>query len=138
MGFARKPDEGRSIADLLGSIVDGMARLVSEHLALARLELASDARQVGRLVLFAVLVLVGYAFLCSAAALFLTRWLSLPAALLVVGTINVLAGAVGIQRAVVRMRARPVMNGTIQELNRSSAMLASGAEPNLKEVSNVR
>jgi len=131
-----------SIAGLLTNMVEGVARLVGEHLTLARLELANDAREVGRRVtrvaLFAPMVLVGYAFLSAAAAQYLTRWFSLAAALLVVGALNALVGAIGIQRVVARARSRAVMNETVQELNRSTAMFASTGKPSRTEVSNVR
>lgn len=131
-----------SIADLLANLVEGLARLMSEHLTLARLELSNGARELGRrlawLALFAPMILVGYAFLCAAAAQFLTRWMSLTAALVAVGATNAVVGAIGAQRVVARMRSRGVMNGTVQELSRSSAMLASRSEPTRSEVSNVR
>lgn len=128
-----------SIAGHLTNIVEGLARLLTEHLTLARLELAHDARDVGRrlawLSIFVPMVLVGYAFACAAAAQYLTRWLSLPAALLSVGAINAGAGGLGIQRVLARMRTRGIMNGTVQELSRSSAMLAATAEQTHREVS---
>ena len=131
-----------NIADLLTSLLDGLARLIGEHLTLARLELSNDAREVGRrlawLALFAPMFLVGYAFLCAAASQFLTRWLSWTAALAAVGAANAVVGAIGARRVVARMRSRGVMNGTFQELSRSSALLTSGSELKAPEVSNVR
>src|SRR5258708_36330462 len=106
-------------------------------MTLPHLELSNDARELGRrvawLALFAPMILVGYAFLCAAAAQFLARWMSLTAALVAVGGANAVVGAIGAQRVVARVRSRGGMNGTVQEVSRSSAMLASRNEATRSE-----
>jgi uncharacterized membrane protein YqjE len=119
----------RGITALVGRMADSFSRLVSQHLTLARLELAEDAKAMGldvaRIVAFVPFVLVGYVFLCGALSVALAAWLGYAGALLVVGALNVVGGGLGIWRAVSRLQNRQVMDDTSQELSRSVEVLTA-------------
>jgi uncharacterized membrane protein YqjE len=119
----------RGITALVGRMADGFSRLVTQHIALARLELAEDARQMGaglaQVATFVPFLLTGYALLCGALSVLLARWTGLPAALALVGLANLVGGGLGISRALRRMRTVKVMSGTQEELNRSAAALSA-------------
>ncbi len=141
----------RGITALVGRMADSFSRLVSQHLTLARLELAEDAKAMGldvaRIVAFVPFVLVGYVFLCGALSVALAAWLGYAGALLVVGALNVVGGGLGIWRAVSRLQNRQVMDDTSQELSRSVEVLTAVSPPSvppsqprnvLKEPSNAQ
>lgn len=121
----------RGIAALVGRMADSFSRLVSQHITLARLELAEDAkamgRDVARIVAFVPFVLVGYVFLCGALSVALAAWIGYAWALAAVGALNVVGGGLGIWRAVSRLQNRHMMDDTSQELSRSVAVLTTGS-----------
>ncbi|RKH86371.1 phage holin family protein [Corallococcus sp. AB045] len=108
----------RGVAALVGRMADGFSRLVTQHLQLARVELAEDAKAMGldvaSIAVFVPFLLVGYAFICGALAL--------------VGAVNLVGGGLGILRAVKRMKSRQMMDDSVSELSRSMAALTS-AQP---------
>jgi uncharacterized membrane protein YqjE len=140
----------RGIAALVGRMADSFSRLVSQHLALARLELAEDAKALGldvaRIIAFVPFVLVGYLFLCGALSVVLAGWLGYAGALAVVGGLNVVGGGIGIWRSLADLQSRKVMDDTSQELSRSVAVLSQVSHPApppptrnvLKEPTNAR
>jgi uncharacterized membrane protein YqjE len=119
----------RGIAALVGRMADSFSRLVSQHITLARLELAEDAKAMGldvaRIVVFVPFVLVGYVFLCGALSVALAVWMGYAWALTAVGALNVVGGGLGIWRAVLRLQNRHMMDDTSQELSRSVAALTT-------------
>ena len=119
----------RGFSALVGRMADGFSRLVSQHITLARLELAEDAKAMGldvaRIAVFVPFVLVGYLFVCGALAVALAPWLGYAGALAVVGAVNLVGGVAGILRAASRLQARQVMDDSSQELSRSVAVLSS-------------
>lgn len=121
----------RGIAALVGRMADSFSRLVSQHITLARLELAEDAKAMGldvaRIVVFVPFVLVGYVFLCGALSVALAVWLGYAWALTAVGALNVVGGGLGIWRAVSRLQNRHMMDDTSQELSRSVAVLTTAS-----------
>jgi uncharacterized membrane protein YqjE len=121
----------RGIAALVGRMADSFSRLVSQHLTLARLELAEDAKAMGkdvaRIVAFVPFVLVGYLFLCGALAVALAHAVGYGWALAVVGAVNLVGGGLGIWRAVSSLQSRQVMDDSSQELSRSVAVLSSAS-----------
>jgi Putative Actinobacterial Holin-X, holin superfamily III len=129
--FTEQPDRGGGIANTIGKITDGFSKLVTQHIALARLELAEDAKamggEIGRMAAFVPFLIVGYALLCGAISVVLARWLSLAGGLALVGALNMVGGTLGIQAAVKRLKGRDVMHTTLQEFNRSAASLAQDA-----------
>jgi uncharacterized membrane protein YqjE len=120
----------RGIAALVGRMADSFSRLVSQHITLARLELAEDAKAMGldvaRIFVFVPFVLVGYVFLCGALSVALAVWMGYAWALTAVGALNVVGGGLGIWRAVLRLQNRHMMDDTSQELSRSVAALTTG------------
>jgi len=132
MGFVSELDRGSgSIANAIAKITDGFSKLVTQHLVLARLELAEDARAVGtelgRMAVFVPFLLVGYGFLCGALALLLGLWLTPAGGFAVVGVANLVVGALGIRAALARLQQRNVLSGTLQEFNRSASVLSQEA-----------
>ncbi|MCY1034483.1 phage holin family protein [Corallococcus sp. BB11-1] len=119
----------RGVAALVGRMADGFSRLVTQHLQLARLEIAEDAKAVGldvaSIAVFVPFLLVGYAFVCGALAALLATWLGWAGALALVGGVNLVGGCFGILRAVKRMKSRQMMDDSASELSRSMAALTS-------------
>ncbi len=139
MAGAMKQESDGKIAALLTNIADGLGHLVSEHIALARIELTEDAtalaRSLGQALAFLSLVLVGYGFLCTALVAFLApAWTSLPVALLIVGGANLIVGAIGAYGGLRRIAARRVMHETMEQLDRSKSVLEAVASSNAPEV----
>jgi uncharacterized membrane protein YqjE len=129
MGLETEQHMEQRPASLMGRLVESMSRLVSQHLALARLELVENTQALGadvaRLTAFVPFMLVGYLFLCAALAAELGQWLGWAASLLVVGVANLLVGGVGLALTVRRLKSHQLMQGTSQELQRSVAVLAA-------------
>ena len=130
-------EQPAGVTDLVARLVDGLGQLISQHVALARVELGEEARSVTRLLetlaLFTPLLVVGYAMLCFGVAFILARWLSVPWAVLLVGAVNLLAGGLGLL-SVRRALRRPYLEDTTAAV-RESAQLLRGEAP--KEVSGV-
>lgn len=128
--FTEQPDRG-GIAASIGKITDGFSKLVVQHIALARIELAEDAKAVGgelgRMAVYVPFLVVGYALLCGALAVVLGQWLTLAGGLALVGAVNMVGGSLGIHAAVKRLQARDMLTGTLQEFNRSASVLAAEA-----------
>lgn len=115
------------LATQLGRIADGIARLLGQHFALARLEIAEDARRMGKgvagVALFVPFLLLGYGFLCAALTAWLQAYLPLPWALAAVGGGNVLLGSLGLVSAIRALKSRAVMDDTVDELRLSVDLL---------------
>ena len=123
----------RGVAALVGRMADGFSKLVTQHLQLARLEIAEDAKAIGvdvaSIAVFVPFLLVGYAFVCGALAAVLATWLGWAGALALVGGLNLGGGVFGILRAVKRMKSRQMMDDTASELTRSMAALTTTRPP---------
>jgi uncharacterized membrane protein YqjE len=121
----------RGIAAIVGRMADSFSRLVSQHITLARLELAEDAkamaRDVASIIVFVPFLLVGWVFLCGAIAVALAQAIGYGWALAVVGGAHMLGGGLGIWTALSRLKNRQVMNDTGEELSRSMAVLTSAS-----------
>lgn len=121
----------RGIAALVGRMADNVSRLVSQHLTLARMELAEDAKAMGvdvaRIAAFVPFLLVGYLFVCGALAVAVAPWVGYAGGLALVGAANLVGGGVGIFRALSRLKSRRVMDDTTQELSRSVAVLGTAS-----------
>jgi hypothetical protein len=119
--------------DNLSALIGGVSRLIEEHVKLARLELKSDAREIGaRLGAIAALmplVLVGYGFLCAALSIWLSERMSLAAAVALVGAVNLLLAFGGIYAVAQQLKGRAVLGSSIAELQATSAAVRSGASP---------
>ncbi len=117
----------RGLSALVGRMAEGFSRLVTQHLQLARLELAEDVKATGldvaMIAAFVPFILVGYAFVCGALAALLSTWLGWAGALGGIGLLNLAGGVGGALWAVKRLRARRVMDDSSSELSRSMAAL---------------
>jgi uncharacterized membrane protein YqjE len=140
MALGRTQERNGRVPVLLGNIVDGFGRLVSEHVALAKLELAKDAtglaRQLGKLAIVLPFIAVGYAFICAAVVALMVPWMSLPAALALIGAVNLGIGSATGYGAWKRLKRPPVMEDTLEELGRSVSVLKGNTHPT--EAENVR
>ncbi|MFZ5471997.1 MAG: phage holin family protein [Myxococcota bacterium] len=121
-----------SLSGHLNQLAEGLGRLFSHHLQLAKLELSGDAQAIGaavaRLAVFIPFVVVGYAFLCAGVALLLLRLMPAYASALLVGGINVVGGGVGLYVASRKLKGREVMKETVSEFRASAAALAHARE----------
>jgi uncharacterized membrane protein YqjE len=140
MALGRTQERNGRVPALLGNIVDGFGRLVSEHVALAKLELAKDAtglaRQLGKLVIVLPFIAVGYAFICAAVVAVMVPWMSLPAALALIGAVNLGIGSATAYGAWKQLKRPPVMEDSLEELGRSVSVLKGNTHPT--EAQNVR
>ncbi len=104
------------LGDHFRELVDAFSDLIAKHIKLARVELREDAKaiglEVGRILAFLPLLLVGYILFSVAAALFLHRYLAADLAFLLVAVFNLGVGGIGIFLAVKKLQARPVMDDT--------------------------
>jgi uncharacterized membrane protein YqjE len=118
----------QGIATQVARIADGLSRLVSQHVALLRLELAEDAKAVGisigTIAALAPFVLVGYALLCGSLAWAVSPWVGVAGGLAIVGGFNMLGGVGGIFFAIHKLRTRQMLGTTRQELTQSRQMFS--------------
>jgi hypothetical protein len=117
----------------LRALLESVQALLDGHIRLFKVELAEDAKvigvQVGKIAALAPLILVGYGFLCIALALFLRRFMSADLAFLLVGVLNLVAGAVGIALAALKLRDRRVLEGSMTELQASTSSILTAITP---------
>ena len=131
MRLARNSDRNGGISALLTDVADGVGRLVSEHIALARAELTQEldtlGKSFGRVATCLAMLLVGYAFLCAALVAYLaSQGMSAAAALLLVGAANLVVGAVGAYLPLRRISKQRVLRESLEEFDRSAAELLAG------------
>jgi uncharacterized membrane protein YqjE len=123
----RTGDHRPGTAELLAQLAHELGNLVSQHIALAKLELGETAKRTGlgvaQIAAFAPLVLVGYMFLNAALALLLRSWIPLAGAVALVGLLNVVVGLLGVALAARSFR-RPVLDDSVTELERTVHSLA--------------
>ena len=115
------------LADQFRELVDSFSDLIGKHLKLARVELKEDATAVGidlgRLLAFAPLLLVGYLMLMVATGLFLHRFIAADVAFLIVGGVNLAGGGVGIAFAIKKLKQRALFNDTKEALETTAIAL---------------
>ena len=131
MRLARNSHRNGRISALLTNVADGVGRLVSEHIALAKAELTQEldtwGKSLGRVAASLSLLLVGYAFLCAALVVYLaSKGMSTAAALLLVGAANLVVGAVGVYPPLRRISQQRLLRDSLEELDRSAAQLLAG------------
>jgi hypothetical protein len=142
--MGREPVERGGIAEQMSRMVDGFSRLVTHHLALARLELSQDARAVGRdlamLAAFAPFLLVGYVLVCIGLGFALEPLMGLVWGFMLVGALNLVAGGMGLWWAARRLKEhRPMLENSMEEIRSSAALLAHpGEAPQGKELDHAR
>lgn len=119
------------IPALITRLADGLGKLVTDHITLAKLELSEDAKAMGievaKILAFVPFVLVGYAFLCAAAAFAIAPFVGTVGALAIVGFVNVVGGGVGLYSAAMKLKSRPVMDGTLAEVKQTTQVIAQTA-----------
>lgn len=122
-----------AIGTQIRELVDSFSELTAQHLRLARVELAEDARyigvRVGVIAALAPLILVGYGFLCAALAIALAQLMSTALALVIVGLLNLVGGVGGIALAARQLRGRKVMAGSLTELQTTSVAVLHRQRP---------
>lgn len=122
-----------AIGNQIRELVDAFGELVSQHVRLARMELAEDARfvgmRVGLIAALAPLVLVGYGFLCVALALWLREVMHPAVAFLIVGLLNLAIGGVGIALVARQLGTRKVLNDSMSELENSTSLMLARTTP---------
>lgn len=127
------PEHRPGTAELLVQLAHELGHLVSQHIALAKLELGATAKRTGlgvaQIAACAPLVLVGYGFLNAGLAIALGRWLPLAGAVALVGLLNVLLGVLGVVLAARSFR-RPVLDDSALELERTVQALAAARATN--------
>jgi hypothetical protein len=121
------PGTETALLTLVKETVEDLGALVAGHVKLARAEIGRDVRAYGRRAAATAGVvgafLVGYAFVCVAAAVALGRVIDPPLAYLAIGGLHLLGGGVAI--AVLRGRAAPrPLDDTFAELDRTVSTLA--------------
>jgi uncharacterized membrane protein YqjE len=128
MSRHRKKPERPGVTDLVARLADGLGQLVTQHLALMRIELGEEAHAVGRalgtMALFVPLLIVGYGMLCFGVAFALSPWLTVPGAVSLVGGANVVGGGIGLWRAGNALR-RPALPATAEAARESARALAA-------------
>ena len=139
----KSKDEGEGIIALVRETVDGIGRLVSEHIKLARLELVAEATTHGRklamIALIVPVVFIGYALACVGLAMLLARWLGASNAFFLVGGAHVVLGGVAIAIAVARLRRVQPLRETVHEVSLSvDAIAGIGAGANANGASAPR
>jgi len=115
------------LTELVGETAMGLGDLVGRHLKLARLELATDVRSLGKraavAALFSVLIVIGYTLSMVGLAVCAGGVTSTAKALLVIGLVHLATGAAGIFTVALSRRPR-LMDVTAAEIGRSFATRA--------------
>jgi Putative Actinobacterial Holin-X, holin superfamily III len=132
MSSARQRPEGDGLLVLVRETLDGIGRLVGEHMKLARLEVQADIRAYGRSLTTLLLVVgifaLAYCLACVGLALVLARWVALPTVFFLLAGAHVVAGAVVGGVAITRLRSVHPLRETAHELERSvTALTSAGA-----------
>jgi len=120
------------VVGLLRETVDGLGQLIADHIKLARLEMAADARSYGQgvatIVVAGFVLALGYAFAWLAIGLAVARFCGAPIAFGGVAALHLIAGGVALSSAVKRMKKPALMRGTAVEASRSVSALTQSLE----------
>lgn len=115
-------------------VADGLGQLVGQHLKLARLELVSDLRIMGRrlrvIAILTCLVVVGYALAMAGVAVVIGGNTAVGLPLLGVGLGHVVLCGAGIVLAS-RRRDTHLMDSTVEQMGQSLNTLKLATEPGL-------
>jgi hypothetical protein len=120
------------VVGLLRETVDGLGELIADHIKLARLELAADARSYGHgvamLVVAGVVVTLGYAFAWLAIGLAVARFWGAPIAFGAVAAVHLIGGGIAVSSATKRMKKTRLMRDSAVEASRSVSALTHPLE----------
>jgi uncharacterized membrane protein YqjE len=115
--------KAEGVVALVQQTADALGRLTVEHLRLARLEMKSDlremGRQVARLAVMTALAVVGYGLGMAGLALILGQRPATGVPLLIIGAAHVLIAGAAIVLAVVRLRRVRLMRSTTEEISQT-------------------
>ncbi len=116
-------DARDGLVGLLKETADGLGQLIADHIKLARLELAADARSYGQgvatLVVAGLVLSLGYAFAWLALGLALAHWCGAPIAFAGVALLHLIAGGVAVSAATKRMKRTRLMRESATAASRS-------------------
>jgi hypothetical protein len=123
---------GGGVIERVRDVADGLGALVGQHLKLARLELISDLRAMGRrarvIVVLVGLVVVGYALAMGGLAFLIGGNTAVGVPLLAIGGGHVVLCGAGIVLAS-RRRETHLMDATVEQVGQSLNTLRLAAEP---------
>jgi hypothetical protein len=126
--------DGKSdIADRLRATAEDLVDLVTAQVKLVRVELLADVRAMGvhlaRLAIYIPLLVLGYAFLASAAVWVLAAQIGMPLAMALMGALHVLVGIWGIVRASRSIAAVRVLDRSREEAERTLEAVVPAVSP---------
>jgi hypothetical protein len=136
IGLVMSRQGGHESADgvvgLLRETADGLGQLIADHIKLARLELAADARSYGQgvatLLIAAIVLSLGYAFAWLAIGLELAHLWGAPIAFGAVAAVHLVAGGIFVSSALKRVKSTRLMSESANEASRSVSALARPLE----------
>ncbi|MBX7117013.1 MAG: phage holin family protein [Myxococcaceae bacterium] len=115
------------VAQHLKAFLESSSQLLGQHIALARLELREDAKvmagQFARIAVFALLLIVGYGFLCAAVAMYLSRFMGADVATALVGGVNILAGVAGVNAASRTLKEKAPLAESLEQAELTARVL---------------
>jgi len=124
-----RDDRDGGIIALVKEAASGFGQLVADHIRLARLEMTADAksyaRDVGMLVICAVILIIGYGLACIAAGLALATVISAPLAFVGLALLHIVGGAIALAVMVGKMKHVQLMQETKHEVSRSVSALTA-------------
>lgn len=125
-------DAQEGVVGLLRETADGLGQLIADHIKLARLELAADARSYGQgvatLVIAGLILMLGYAFAWLAIGLAVALWCGAPIAFGGVAVLHLVAGGVAVSSATKRMKRTRLMRESANAASRSVSALSRPLE----------
>jgi len=125
-------DAPDGVVGLLRETVDGLGELIADHIKLARLELAADARSYGHgvamLVVAGVVVTLGYAFAWLAIGLAVAKFWGAPIAFGAVAAVHLIGGGIAVSSATKWMKKTRLMRDSAVEASRSVSALTRPLE----------
>jgi Putative Actinobacterial Holin-X, holin superfamily III len=131
MNDFRSVKDGSGVLMLVRETVDGLGRLFTEHLKLARLELKEDVRTYGRgiavLVAVATVFALAYALACVGLAIILGRWLGPAGGFFAVAGGHGLVGLIAAAVVTRRLGEAHPMRQSLQEVERSVSTLSAAS-----------
>ncbi|HVR61461.1 MAG TPA: phage holin family protein [Polyangia bacterium] len=131
MSQARLRPEGDGLLSLVRETLDGIGRLIGEHMKLARLEFQADLRAYGRALVTLLLVIgifaLAYGLACVGLAVLLSRWIALPTAFFLLAGVHVVVAAAAGGGALTRLRNTQPMHETAQAVERSVTALSDAS-----------
>lgn len=122
---------GSNIMPLVRETADRLGDLIHGHMKLVRLELVSDGKEFGKQLLragsFALLAVLGYAFLMISLGAALAPRMGAAVAFLIIGGAHTVAGAVGLIYFLRHQQTPQLMDRTLHEVRQSVAEITAQA-----------